>query len=193
MESIVLSACQTALWLDLWPTTVDQISSSSMGNTEECAASFRLLQCGGKTIYYMAHLTANVWPNLVLNRRDASLSKVSKLISMDSILALQNGDILTSVSLLPKDQLDSAIDKLSRNHLAFLLLAHPNKDLKLILTHRLGDLKVWQYQTEVINLNHPKPRRPLRSGPFSPVLPGPEEEAEAELEEVDNGVGTPPH
>lgn len=69
------------------------------------------LQSGGNTIIHLSHLMAKMWAIWLLNRRDSALSEFSKFVSTDSVLALRNWDILTSMTPFPRDQLDSAVDR----------------------------------------------------------------------------------
>lgn len=112
MELMASLAFQAVSWLNLWSTTVGKISLAAMAtNTDKNATFLRLLQSGGKTISYLAHLTANMWANWLLKRRDSALSKVSRFVGTAFTLALRNGDILSSSSLFLKDQVDAAVDR----------------------------------------------------------------------------------
>lgn len=57
------------------------------------------------------NLSANVWANILLMRRDAALAIVAWSLDMDSLLSLRNGDILLSQLLLPKDTMEAATDR----------------------------------------------------------------------------------
>lgn len=93
MQLTASTAFQAVSWLNLW-STVGKISAAMPSNSEESATFLRLLLSGGETISYLVHLTANVWANWILKRRDAALSKISKFVGPDSTLALRNGTVL---------------------------------------------------------------------------------------------------
>lgn len=82
MELTAVAAFQTVSWIDLWSLVVAKIASSSSGsrNSEEGATFRRLMLSGGRPISYLAHRTTNLWANLVLKRRDAVLTQVTRFV-----------------------------------------------------------------------------------------------------------------
>lgn len=105
-------ASQAMSWPDLWSMAVGKISETAFSkDSKECSAFFRLLQSGGMTISFLTHLMVNMWTNWLLKRRDSALSRVSRYISPEAMLALKNGTLLETSSIFPKDQVQATIDR----------------------------------------------------------------------------------
>ncbi|XP_064114498.1 uncharacterized protein LOC135220858 [Macrobrachium nipponense] len=112
LEATASSVFQAASWLDLWSTAVAKIASSEATRKVVDEPLFiRLLQSGSKAIAYLTNVSANVWANILLMRRDAALARLSCNVDLDSLLAMRNGDILESQLLLPEVLLEEAIDR----------------------------------------------------------------------------------
>ena len=112
LESTAMAAFQAVSWLDLWSLTISKVAAGSGSSALEDDASFRrLCQSGGRAISYLAHQTANLWANLVLRRRDAVLTRVTKGAGREAALGLRNGPIRSSPALFPGEMVDAAVER----------------------------------------------------------------------------------
>ena len=113
LESTAMATLQAVSWLDRWSLAVSQIASSASANLppQEQATLRRLMLSGGKTVSFLAHQSANLWANLVLKRRDAVLSRITRVVGAESALQLRNGPLLGSPYLFARDGVDVAVDR----------------------------------------------------------------------------------